>query len=513
MSETLTDTHMNPVRPDGDATLSMRGSVAEQMDYIAQRGMTAEGGFAVTDGTEDSSGAYYVTSDISGNLLRQHFNQKGESIAFDAWTERVKIAAGEISLSDSLTDSGGSRELAPGSPIHMAINARGVLGKPNILGTLSADGNSATMVERNGTLFMIRSRANQDGSSQLHAFRIEDGASMGVGRTDATFNFENSEGVHIVRIEADADGGPIELASTPTNQETISGQERTGRLRGIHKAVMGRKSRGGHLESTPSLSDTDINTTIDAMVALESQAEAEVARAAEYKLAEQERIETERKAVSISALSAKYPEAGNIFKPGASLHEDAIWQNLQRHYGIDPAKREDSGRWKELLAHDPKVREYATWVLRNRLDAWCSASPAEQVSTQMGAHIKVEESLGIDRVRAERLQKQYGPDSLISGAATDRKLISNTLVPDRIRLNKNKSPDSYALHNLPKNLRSRDHVVGIALAMLDGSFDYGQEERIYGSETLTNDERNVRIYKIHAAQHRTAAGMIIDGQV
>jgi hypothetical protein len=514
MPETAPQHNLSPVYPDGDAAMSLQGSITEQMDQIAQRGMTADGGFALTNGAEDDDGAFNVISDNSGELLRGHFDRKGEASAFDAWTERAQVAANEGMLPEGLADIGGRTLIEPGATVAIALNARGVLGQPNILGTLTADGNAATLVEREGALFLMRARTHKDNTTELHAFPVREAMPVGVGKSDVDISFGTKDGLRTVNIDSEASNGPVELVTTPTNHEPASESKRSGRIRGLHKAVMDRKSRTIHEQAgVPELTDGDMNQAINNLLSAEKQAELEAATAAERKVAEQERIENERKAVSISELSAKYPEAGNIFKPGASLYEDDIWQNLQRHYGVDPENREDSGRWKELLANDPKVREYASWVLRHRLDAWCAANPADAVQRQAGAFTKIDQSLGIDRVRAERLQKVHGPDSMISAAATDRKLISNTLPPSHVKANMNKTPKSYTKFNLPSGMRSREYVVALSLAMLDGSFDFGEEERTYQEVHYTNDERNVRVHQIVIAQHRTSAGMIIDGQV
>lgn len=496
---------MHPVAPDGDAILRLSGSMTEMMQTVADRGMLPDGGFAMTTGQETDEG-FAITSDRTGELMRSHFANNAQDLAaFDAWAERAQLAAGQLELPASLTESGGSKIITSAEPKLLALNARGELGKVNVLASAASGQDEITLVEKDGQAFTVRTYQNAD-KTVYQAHLIESGNIQGIGRTDMQLDVVQEEGAAAIKLTALDHDMPIALNLEPTFNTLSESKAAHPRLRGVLKGIRRQQhdtNNGQALDLNAVESAININRD---QRATDERAEKDRQRQA---LLRQEREKTEQEAVSIEQLSAKYPLAGNLFTPGASFLEDYIFDKVLHHHKVNISYGEPN----EVLATALKnltIRKDVGKALRYRLDAWCAADPAQEIEAQFNATTPLEEYFDISDPKY--VKHHYSTDSLVHYASTNKRTVANMKVPSGVKTNKYKSPNGPPRPGLPQSLPSKDYVVHLALAMLDGSFDYASEDRLTQDRRHTDSKNRVVIHQSDISQHRTAARLILYGE-
>ncbi|HUP26312.1 MAG TPA: hypothetical protein VM124_01535, partial [Candidatus Limnocylindrales bacterium] len=424
---------MSPVAPDGDAALSMRGSMTEMMQTVASQGMLADGSFAMTDGIETEAG-FNVIPDPTGEYMRAYFEHSADELAaFDAWTERAKLASSTLELSAVLSETGGIQTVVSGEPKLLALNARGELGKVNLIATASSEEDKVAIVERDGQAYTVRKYQNGD-KTDYSALSIENGSIRGVGRTDVQLDMTESEGLAAVKLTALDNHLPITLEVVPTFNATQHQHIQSPRLRGVFKGMRRRQN------NSPESPEFDLEAMDGAITNFLSQQEASERADRDTESREQGRLNMERiekEAVSIEHLSATHPAAGNLFTPGAGIFEDPVFNQVLAHHKVDI---KGSNREKTLAdaLKRPVVRSDIAKVLRFRLDAWCETDPARQIQNQLDA---VQPLDSVYDIGSPNYVKQHYPkDSLIHHASTNKRTIANMLVPSGIKPNSYKSP-------------------------------------------------------------------------
>lgn len=498
-----------PVSPDGDAVILYYGSMSEMMKTISKKASLPDGSIAMTNSREDEkSGALEVIPDATGEHMRKLFAGTPEGLAaFDAWTERAKLTSGKIELPQDLSEKGGAETLTAESPKLLAVNVRGELDKPNLLATLVADGTRVLLVEKGGQAYALHKRTHKDNTSYHYQATIvePEGNSVGVGTTEVQLKPKSYKGLSVVELEAQDKEHPIQVEVEPTFEQLQSNQSSKSLLRAIRKGIQLRRAKTG-LE--PGLDFDAIDEAITRSTTLRSE---DRNKENERLALERDRLDEEKKereAVSISHLSEKYPQAGNFFTPGATLSSDKLWQNLLLKHGID-ASAADMVKIAVALksTSDPTIRVEAAEILRARLDAWCDAQPALRISNQFWAQTRLEEHSGLRD--SNFVKTNYPEDSLVHFASSEARTVANSLVPNGALSNRQKVPKS---GDHPSYLSSRDYVVRLALAMLDGSFDAANQEDLYNDIRFTDEASRVLIHEARIAQHRTAANMILYGR-
>ncbi|HUP26625.1 MAG TPA: hypothetical protein VM124_03215, partial [Candidatus Limnocylindrales bacterium] len=179
------------------------------------------------------------------------------------------------------------------------------------------------------------------------------------------------------------------------------------------------------------------------------------------------------------------------------------------HHKVDTKGSNREKALAEALKR-PVVRSDIAKVLRFRLDAWCETDPARQIQNQLDALQPLDSVYDI--ANPNYVKQHYPKDSLIHHASTNKRTIANMLVPSGIKPNSYKSPNGPRRPGLPEKIRSRDYVVYLALAMLDGSFDYAGADNLTQDYRYTDPLNRVVIHKAGIKQHRTTADLILYGE-
>ncbi len=252
------------------------------------------------------------------------------------------------------------------------------------------------------------------------------------------------------------------------------------------------------------------------------------AKAAEHQIAAvQARQKRERMAqeaeqqfqdsINIQKLTEKHPEAGNIFTPGASIFEDALFIDAMSRLGLGKVEEKDgkptlliSDEDQAVMRENMDVRKTLKQLIKQRVRALVSENPAGRIQNHYDAYKKVDSHFSPHGVSHSIGQG----DSLNDYVFTEARTVANMLVPEGVRSNRNKV--SYKLHRRsddPANMGSHDYVTNLAYDMLANDFDYGKNDSLVDERKYIDPHSKVLLHSVGIAQHRTAAHIVTYGSV
>lgn len=497
-----------PVMPDGDAVVRGRGDLQTKMDTVFDKAMLPDGSFAVTDGTVQADGSFRVFSDITGQRVAESFVKGGEHPAtVRAYGERLDLVANPSKFDVQTAKRGESHVI--GVEESLVVNGVGELGNPNLLGVVSDGTNrSYGIVERKGRVFAVTRRSHDDGN--VFYFPQEVSPDNGDNIKSPFYaNLNNKEGLTTVDISAD---NSHETTLHIPGAERVHEQESSGLVRGIMK---GKRKREQPL-ANDAVEEFDVGAA-DRSIAEELESQKKLTNYFETEKRRKQDAEAYQKdfeeSVSIEALTKKHPEAGNIFRPGASIFQDELFIATMSDLDIGTtviAQGKKSQRLSEkdkvVLRENPEARQILKQLIGNRLGAWIKEHPAERIQRHLGAYDKIDPQLDPPGLATKR---EKG-NSLQDYAFSNQRTVANLLIPSAVVRN-------YSRRSTKRNRREDDgdqlgaqeYVTNMAFDMIAG--DFGPEEQLYKDIRYVDEKRSTIIHLPEIAQHRTTASLIVNG--
>ncbi|MFT4532239.1 MAG: hypothetical protein ACI9T8_000250, partial [Candidatus Saccharimonadales bacterium] len=339
---------LSPVHSDGDAVLRTDSrDIHNAMDTVFNNGFDEQLGFTMTDGIEEVDGLR-VVHDPSGKDLEGYYVNTGAFTEAQtrAYGERVQMMEHPELASLQSVAEGETRNLSSEHGETLVVNAHGTIGEVNLLGKLDYSDNrgSVFIFEYNGGVFYGNKKRFTDGDS--YDVNSQESASVVNHEIDAKI-FEQENGVQsldlrVINDEESIEGLQITLTalSESNGQSVGEGRAKAGVLRGALRKIPEIKPRR-KIESQDNCSH-DISMIKKSIVKYHDDEIASTKRQKEFSDRQQSvasaKVEREamfEAATNIDALSAKYPESGNIFEPGVGIYEDELFEAFTERSGLE----------------------------------------------------------------------------------------------------------------------------------------------------------------------------------
>ncbi len=311
----------------------------------------------------------------------------------------------------------------------------------------------------------------------------------------------------------------VSKSITATAQDSKAPASESRSKTGIFKGILRKKAQIDS-DKNPFLNRDDFDTNqanqaiLDEIKSEKSLRDYQETQAY-LKAREETATENFRLQTSVAELSAKHPEAGNIFNPQENIFTDDIFKSLLAKF--DAHISETSGiivdREGNPLSLDKDGRDEIKLFLMRRLEAWIKENPAEAIKARFNAYEEIEDTSGI--YENNSLVTSLSSDSLVRFASSERRTVANFVPPGGPRRNAVRSsekPLRLRREDDYNKITGRQNVVSIAYDMLTGDFDTSAEQNISTNKRYSNPERQILIHEVHVAQHRAAANLIVYGE-